>query len=94
MPLETPAISPPRFERAHQPCAVPCNALACSHVHGALLCVVHAGFYLRQGSAVNKWKFHIQGGGWCTSLESCYQRSQTLLGSSQFFTPYVMCMGA
>jgi hypothetical protein len=54
------------------------------------LCVVHAGFYLRQGSAVNKWKFHIQGGGWCTSLESCYQRSQTLLGSSQFFTPYVM----
>lgn len=47
------------------------------------------GFYVRPGALGNKWKIHIQGGGWCTSLSDCYQRSTTLLGSTSFATPWL-----
>ena len=50
------------------------------------------GLYYRPASNPNsntKWKIHFQGGGWCTSLSDCYSRSQSILGSSKFFTPWL-----
>eukprot|EP01052_Picozoa_sp_SAG31_P009091 SAG31_NODE_470_length_15239_cov_19.376288_10_plen_406_part_00 len=45
-----------------------------------------AYYYIRRAApgSVNASKFviHIQGGGWCGSLENCAQRAQTNLGSS------------
>eukprot|EP00051_Salpingoeca_urceolata_P032722 m.17053 g.17053 ORF g.17053 m.17053 type:complete len:403 (+) comp5379_c0_seq1:64-1272(+) len=43
------------------------------------------GYHFRGGSEAKKWMFHLQGGGWCTSLEDCYKRSKTDLGSSKNF---------
>ena len=44
-----------------------------------------AGYYIRHGTGdgINKWSIHFEGGGWCYSLESCIQRSETVLGSSK-----------
>jgi hypothetical protein len=50
-------------------------------------------YYVSEGSGVNKTKFvvYFEGGGWCgagdlaTTLESCYQRSRTDLGSSKAY---------
>ena len=42
-------------------------------------------YYIRKStSAANasKWVVHIQGGGWCDSLDSCKSRSESNLGSS------------
>ncbi|KAL9675306.1 hypothetical protein QQ045_003508 [Rhodiola kirilowii] len=36
------------------------------------------------GSGVNSWIFHIEGGGWCDSVQSCSFRKNTALGSSDF----------
>ena len=45
------------------------------------------GYYIERGSGagVDKWMIHIQGGGWCTSLEACAGRAKTALGSSASF---------
>lgn len=40
------------------------------------------GYYIRRNPASTRWKFHIQGGGWCTSASDCFSRSQGILGSS------------
>lgn len=42
------------------------------------------GYYYIQGydSGSHKWYIHFEGGGWCVSLEDCFQRSQTDLGST------------
>jgi len=44
-------------------------------------------YYFQKGSGTgaNKWEFHHEGGGYCTSLQSCYDRSQTSLGSSNSY---------
>ncbi|KAH1198962.1 Pectin acetylesterase 5 [Glycine max] len=34
------------------------------------------------GSGSRNWLIHIEGGGWCNSIPSCYQRKFTHLGSS------------
>jgi len=34
-------------------------------------------------------QFHLQGGGWCTSASDCYSRSQTILGSSKTWSPWL-----
>lgn len=39
------------------------------------------GFYYRAGDP-NRWKWHIQGGGWCTSASDCLARAKTARGSS------------
>jgi len=44
------------------------------------------GFYYKKGS-VNNWIVFHQGGGWCTSDEDCYGRSQSVLGSSKEWGP-------
>jgi len=38
------------------------------------------------GSGANKWYIHQQGGGWCESLDSCYGRALSPLGSSKSYT--------
>lgn len=40
-----------------------------------------AGYYVERGSARGVF-LHLQGGGWCTSLEDCASRVKTALGSS------------
>lgn len=47
------------------------------------------GYFVRRGSATGKWKIHIQGGGWCTSLQDCYYRSQLILGSSSTWSNWL-----
>lgn len=37
------------------------------------------------GSGENSWIIHLEGGGWCGTLESCASRSKTRLGSSNFW---------
>jgi hypothetical protein len=48
-----------------------------------------AGYYFRAGtgSGITKWYIHHEGGGWCSSLQDCYGRSLTPLGSSKNYTP-------
>lgn len=43
------------------------------------------GYYMRAGSGngTNKWVLHLMGGGWCTTLADCYNRSFTIFGSSK-----------
>jgi len=43
------------------------------------------GFWWLPGAASTKYVIHLQGGGWCTSLDDCFARSQTTLGSSRFW---------
>lgn len=53
------------------------------------------GLYYRPASnpgSNTKWKIHISGGGWCTGLSDCYARSKTLLGSSNYFTPWLSAL--
>jgi len=40
-------------------------------------------FHPGTGSGANKWLLFHEGGGWCTSLNDCYGRSNTALGSSK-----------
>nr|XP_028957008.1 pectin acetylesterase 5-like isoform X2 [Malus domestica] len=44
------------------------------------------GYHFRKGfgSGANNWLLHIEGGGWCNSIESCSWRKGTLLGSSNY----------
>ncbi len=43
------------------------------------------GYYYSYGSgaSANKWIIFFQGGGWCYSVNGCYARSLTALGSSK-----------
>ncbi|CAI0472711.1 unnamed protein product [Linum tenue] len=45
------------------------------------------------GSGSNKWVIHIEGGGWCNTIESCSYRSRTALGSSKFMDRQVIFAG-
>lgn len=42
------------------------------------------GYYIRYGKSpnINKWMIYLPGGAWCTSVEDCYSRSFSDLGSS------------
>jgi len=39
-------------------------------------------------SGSTKWYIHFEGGGWCSSLEDCFNRAQTNLGSTLQDPPY------
>lgn len=45
------------------------------------------GYYITQGTGdgAKKWYIHHEGGGWCESLEECYGRALTTLGSSSTY---------
>ncbi|XP_025015428.1 pectin acetylesterase 5 isoform X2 [Ricinus communis] len=44
------------------------------------------GYHFQEGfgSGSNRWLLHIEGGGWCDSIESCSLRKTTSLGSSKY----------
>lgn len=41
------------------------------------------GYYSRPGSDASTFIIELEGGGWCVSLEDCYGRSKTAIGSSK-----------
>ncbi|KAK6290450.1 hypothetical protein POUND7_001991 [Theobroma cacao] len=45
------------------------------------------------GSGSNSWVLHIEGGGWCNSIESCNYRKRTALGSSNYMDQLVQFSG-
>ncbi|KAM7264450.1 hypothetical protein ACFE04_002133 [Oxalis oulophora] len=45
------------------------------------------------GSACNNWLIHIEGGGWCNTIESCSLRATTPLGSSKYMDTQVHFSG-
>lgn len=44
------------------------------------------GYYMYPGygSGINKWMIYHEGGGWCNSVENCFVRSKTQLGSTLY----------
>ena len=46
------------------------------------------GIYIRKGDPA-RFKFHIQGGGWCYSASDCAGRAQSILGSNATWTPWL-----
>ncbi|KAG0496113.1 hypothetical protein HPP92_000804 [Vanilla planifolia] len=44
------------------------------------------GYHVQRGDSFgsDNWLLHLEGGGWCNSVESCALRSRTALGSSRF----------
>lgn len=45
------------------------------------------------GSGSDKWVLHIEGGGWCDSIETCSLRKATSLGSSEYMDRQVQFSG-
>ena len=43
------------------------------------------------GEGKNKFLIHLQGGGWCTSLGDCYERSVEGMGTSKHWIDEVVC---
>ena len=58
-----------------------------SEMHGAkCLDGTAPGFYIRKSTTGStNWLIHLQGGGWCVSLDDCFKRSLTPLGSSKTY---------
>uniref|UniRef100_A0A5B7BBU3 Pectin acetylesterase n=1 Tax=Davidia involucrata TaxID=16924 RepID=A0A5B7BBU3_DAVIN len=53
------------------------------------------GYHLRRGfgSGSDSWVLHIEGGGWCNTIESCSLRKKTALGSSKYMDRQVQFAG-
>lgn len=53
------------------------------------------GYHFRKGfgSGANKWLLHIEGGGWCNTIQSCSLRKRTQLGSSKYMDRQVPFFG-
>ncbi|KAH9672268.1 Pectin acetylesterase 5 [Citrus sinensis] len=53
------------------------------------------GYHFQKGfgSGSNNWLLHIEGGGWCNTIESCSTRKTTALGSSNFMERQVSFSG-
>lgn len=53
------------------------------------------GFYLRNGTGLgkSKWIIFFEGGAWCNDPDTCYQRSNTELGSSKCYRRYLRLEG-
>lgn len=39
-------------------------------------------YYIRRNASNTNWAMYFQGGGWCFTGQQCYERAQTVLGSS------------
>ncbi|KAH9325111.1 hypothetical protein KI387_005289, partial [Taxus chinensis] len=54
------------------------------------------GYHLDRGfgSGSNSWLIHLEGGGWCNNLESCYMRKSTRLGSSHYMERQIVFSGS
>ncbi|XP_047054248.1 pectin acetylesterase 5-like [Lolium rigidum] len=69
---------------------VPLTLLAGAKEKGAVcLDGTPPGYHLQRGSGdgANKWLVHLEGGGWCSTIEDCSNRRMTALGSSNFMKP-------
>ncbi|KAG8504196.1 hypothetical protein CXB51_002612 [Gossypium anomalum] len=53
------------------------------------------GYHFQKGfgSGSSNWLLHIEGGGWCNSIESCNSRKGTSLGSSNYMEHQVQFAG-
>lgn len=53
-------------------------------------------YHLDRGSGfgVNNWLVHLEGGGWCSTNQTCFRRSGTSLGSSHFMDEQVIFGGS
>ncbi|KAE8696579.1 Pectin acetylesterase 5 [Hibiscus syriacus] len=53
------------------------------------------GYHFQKGfgSGSNNWLLHIEGGGWCNSIETCNIRKRTALGSSNYMDRLVPFAG-
>ncbi|XP_052173620.1 pectin acetylesterase 5-like isoform X2 [Diospyros lotus] len=53
------------------------------------------GYHFQKGfgSGSNNWVVHIEGGGWCDSIEACSSRKRTPLGSSRYMEDEVKFTG-
>ncbi|KAK8665913.1 hypothetical protein V6N13_006070 [Hibiscus sabdariffa] len=53
------------------------------------------GYHFQKGfgSGSNNWLLHIEGGGWCNSIETCNIRKRTALGSSNYMDRLVSFAG-
>nr|GMC91840.1 pectin acetylesterase 5-like [Ipomoea batatas] len=53
------------------------------------------GYHFQQGfgSGSDNWLLHIEGGGWCNSIESCSSRATAALGSSKMMEHEVLFSG-
>lgn len=45
------------------------------------------------GCGSSNWVLHIEGGGWCDTIESCSSRKRTVLGSSRYMDGQVRFSG-
>uniref|UniRef100_A0ACD5WK60 Uncharacterized protein n=1 Tax=Avena sativa TaxID=4498 RepID=A0ACD5WK60_AVESA len=82
-PLRPRLFSPPQ-ER------VPLTLLAGAVEKGAVcLDGTPPGYHLKRGSGdgANNWLVHLEGGGWCSTVEECSNRRMSAFGSSNFMKP-------
>ncbi|XP_058215160.1 pectin acetylesterase 5-like isoform X3 [Rhododendron vialii] len=75
---------------------VPLTLLSNAHPRGPL-CLDGSlpGYHFQKGfgSGSHNWVLHIEGGGWCDSIESCSSRMRTALGSSKYMGSQVEFAG-
>eukprot|EP00042_Codosiga_hollandica_P051105 m.622650 g.622650 ORF g.622650 m.622650 type:complete len:405 (-) comp58219_c1_seq10:195-1409(-) len=50
-------------------------------------------YYIRRNDSNPNWVVYFKGGGWCRSVEDCYERSLTSLGSSTSYPPTMTSAG-
>ncbi|KAL6987614.1 [Wnt protein] O-palmitoleoyl-L-serine hydrolase [Sarracenia purpurea var. burkii] len=95
-------ISNSRIKRSNHPLnpstplSVPLTLLRDSKNRGAF-CLDGSlpGYHLSKGfgSGSNNWVLHVEGGGWCDTIESCSSRRRTALGSSRYMDGQVSFSG-
>ncbi|XP_020274330.1 pectin acetylesterase 5-like isoform X2 [Asparagus officinalis] len=53
------------------------------------------GYHLQRGSGsgAESWVLHLQGGGWCSTVDSCSSRQETPLGSSHYMPRQALFVG-
>ncbi|GJN40278.1 hypothetical protein PR202_gb29476 [Eleusine coracana subsp. coracana] len=64
------------------------HELNCSRLPAISVCLdgSPAGYHLQTGSGTGSenWMIHLQGGGWCSTIQGCSDRRMGELGSSNF----------
>ncbi|KAI8556625.1 hypothetical protein RHMOL_Rhmol05G0268700 [Rhododendron molle] len=94
-------ISYSRTKPSHHPTTqptpwVPLTLLSNAHHRGAF-CLDGSlpGYHFQKGfgSGSHNWVLHIEGGGWCDSIDSCSSRMRTALGSSKYMGSQVEFAG-
>ncbi|XP_042425861.1 uncharacterized protein LOC122013690 [Zingiber officinale] len=90
------ALSEPAVHPSSAPALVELTLVHDAEAKGALcLDGSPAAYHLTKGfgSGSDKWIVHLEGGGWCLSLDSCSYRKSTLLGSSNYMERQISFVG-